>query len=709
MTPQVLNMSTITYGFGDNTAGPIWKNSMPGQPILGGFEDKTNYPFGESIYSPQGYSLVLQTAPIWALSEAFGPVAGYNLFNIIGFISAALVMCGFVYTLTRNKYIAILAGYAASFAPYYQMKVGGHPGYGYQALLIGVLWAFFNLIKHVKKKDAVTLGVLTAICFYFDPYFSLLAATCLAALGLSWGILSWIQVRRGFIKRVTVLHQLRMLGLSALVTMVLLIPLVAVAVSKSDEISSSVAAARGNVLLEAKACSVLPHQYATPFVLNPIFNKLFGATYKTNVDNINNHFTCGIGEGTIGISIAMLGMVGMTLVIFGWEKLNNRKLGLSRTIAFEPRLLVFSIIALGFVAMLMALPPARLLNIVPTPSDALLSITSTWRTLARFYVLINISVVILFSVSLAYFAQHFKRHKKILAALLMILFFIIFVEYQAFKPFAGNKLSNYDYTSSPPAAYFWLKSQVDIKDIAEYPLERAGGESNAQAYYQSMQTTHGKNLFNSALSNSPQENIRSSLKDLSDPQTIQVLRSLGIDAVVIHGVPSERIDRIPHLQVIYSAPQSAYNLLTYTPLVTDDNIVIAKIVDTPTATTMLRLRENEFPRNVRIIHSSIDWSYEALQNSHIDIAPIRPDTKPSSSQSSQEVCFSVRLSMPKDIDKLTILADGKPQSTILITDKYQAVQASARSSVTLRNKHGHNMQVKDLGCSQNIITRSPAA
>src|SRR5690606_29981364 len=153
-----------------------------------------------------------------------------------------------------------------------------------------------------------------------------------------------------------------------------------------------------------------------------------------------------------------------------------------------------------------------------------------------FYVLVNFAVISLFALVLAYYADHFKKYKKVLAILLGVIFLIIFVEYQAFKPFAGNGLSTFDYNKDVSETYRWLKEQDDIHVIAEYPLERSGGESNAMAYYLSMQVYHGKKLFNGNDSASEDEMLKASIKDLSDRMTIDTLYSLGVDAVIIHGV-----------------------------------------------------------------------------------------------------------------------------------------------------------------------------
>lgn len=699
MTPQALHCDTTVYGFGDNTAGPIWRSEFTPNTPLGGYETKTNYPFGENVYTPASYSAVIQYTANWGLSKVAGPLCGYNMITFGGFIISAIVMYGFIYAVTKKRSIAWLAGFAASFSPYYQLKSGNHMGYGYQALLIGIIWAFYNLVKYRKKRHAVVLGALVATCFYFDPYFSLLAATCLAGVGAAWAIIEGWRVYKHRVAKSAIFQQIRLLLLSAGVGLLLLLPLAAIAVTQSQQINASVSASRGNVLYEARACSVLPYQFAVPFVLNPIFTRLFGGSYyKVTVDNLNNHFPCGIGESAVGVSFAIIGIVGIATVVFAWERLNKRRLKLNKLLGYDPSLLIFGIAALGIVAVVMALPPIKL-GPIPLPSYMLLMITTTWRTILRFYVVVNISAVVLCSIALAYFGHHFRQHKKIIIALFVALFLAIFVEYQAFKPFAGNTLSNFTYNKDVPSAYVWLGEQEDIKAVAEYPIERAGGESDAASYYLSMQLAHKKPLLNSVVSTSEQESVRSSIRDLSDPQTIPVLEKLGIDTVVIHGVSAEEVAKIPNLTVVYESPQSSYNILAHTPTVKNDTIVIARLNKTTTQNRMLQLQKDQFPRNSGIIISSLDWQYEALQDAQINIAPVvageQVETGPI------PVCFAVRTSVPSEKDQLTLIVDGQPSVTIPINGTYQDVKVWASQTVVLHNQSGSNMQIKDIGCPLN--------
>ncbi len=698
MGPSVWNCNDTLYGFGDNTAGVVWKYGLePAQPPLGAYENATNYPVGETLYSPVNYSLSGQSYLVWGLSKAAGPICGYNLVNIIGFVASAAVMFGFIYSLTRNKWLAWLAGYAVSFAPYYQMKVGGHPGYGYQALLIAVAWAFFNLIKKQRKKDAFYLGGLLASCFYFDPYFSILAVSVIGPLLVTWFGLTYIR-RKNKVTKQTWRLQFRLLVIAMVSALVLLLPLITITALHAKEISASVASLRGNVLFEARACSNLPHEYAVPFVLHPVFGKLLGTSeYQRLITDLHSNFDCGIGEDTVGISMVILTVTSVGLIIFAWEALNKRRLKF--TLGYDKKLLTIGLVMVALTAAALALPPLKKGPLM-TPAYALLEITSTWRTLTRFYVVVNFAAISLFAIILTFVSQYFASYRRWLKIGFAIIFLIIFVEYQAFRPFVGNKLSTFSYSRDVPAVYTWLKEQDTIRNIAEYPLERSGGESNAQAYYLSMQVVHDKKLFNGTIPTTYEETLRASLKDISDPQSQAVLASLGIDAVVIHGVEEAQIRQVRGLEVIYVAPQSDFNILAYTPLVKKDTTIVAKLVNQPKIPSMLAFTEG-FVRNGNVIRSSVDWEYESLNNSLMKLVALPGQVRNPVVSAAQ--CFSVRMAGDGDTATLTVDVDGQPQQHGALTSEYKRLKITAKESIKLSNDKGFNLRVKDLGCEASEL------
>lgn len=707
MGPSVTQCSTTTYGFGDNTAGPIWRSSLPeNQGLLGAYTSMTNAPYGDNLYSPVGYSLILQPVLISSLMGVAGPICGYNLVNIIGFLASALTMMGLVLFLTKNRWIALFAGYAVSFSPYYQMKVGGHPSYGYQAIFIGLIWLFLRLMKYQRKRDAGYLALLFAVAVYFDPYFSLFAGLTMLALGGGWLLTArrlftsafW---RQRLKKDDLVRRQLRSILLTIGAIVVFLAPLVMIMLSSSEQINANVAASRGNVIAEAKACSNYPQEYLTPFILHPVFEKVFGADrYHHLVEVVRGGLTCGIGEDSIGLSLVLVAFASCLAIVLMWERLNRRTTNLTKWLFVSPKLVVAGVVFLGVLGFLIALPPVRFHGI-PTLSYELLSVTSTWRTLSRSYMLVNIALVMFVALGLVYIKNQFPKSTKLLVGAFVVMWVGVFVEYQAFKPFSGNKLSTFSYKSDVPAVYTWLKDQPRIKVIAEYPLERGGGESDALSYYLTMQVVHEKKLFNSALSYSAQEQFKDGLKNLSDPQTIPALRAMGVDAIVVHGVPSAAVAALPGAEELFTAPQARFNLLSHTPTVKNDTTTVIDITHVVSAQRIIDLG-NGFARNTQIIRSALDWGYEAVDGSELKALSLNGSRYSASTTSSMKACFTAAMSVPEENTELFAkVGQTKVSLGPIRGDTKQRYAVEFTGSTKLYVINGHNFRVWGLGCNEN--------
>jgi hypothetical protein len=313
---------------------------------------------------------------------------------------------------------------------------------------------------------------------------------------------------------------------------------------------------------------------------------------------------------------------------------------------------------------------------------------------------INIAVVLLFAISLVYFNQELKLKRVTNAIIYMILFLFIFIQYQTYHPFQGFEHAKFSYNNSPQG-YFWLKEQKDIKSIVEYPIEKAA-EANSQGYYLSMQIVHKKPMLNSVLSNSPDEPVRSSIKNLYDPQTIPVLHTLGVNAIVIHGVDPAEIEKIPHLAVIYKETPSLGTRLPESPAITKNFFVIAKILDdAPLPINSIQFLDN-FPRNSTIQTSAIDWQYEVPTGSRI--AYLKIPTKSTLAISRQanvgEVCFMVKMALLGDSGQLVIKDNKNININIDIDDQYKNVRfaTDVNDVIKLKSSNGHNMRLTNIGC-----------
>lgn len=707
MTPQILNPMSTLYGFGDSTAGAVWRYEVSPNNPFWGYQDMTNYPIGEDISSPVHASGTLQYLPYWMASKVVGPVAAYNLLNIVGLLFSAMMMYGLMLYVLKNRWIAIFAGYAVAFTPYYQMKIGGHPTYAFQGILIGVIWLFFRVIEYRRKRDAVMLGALTASTAYFDIYFTLLVAIILAALGGVWGVsraYSYYQLRHSrktnSTKKKIIIQEAKRLALAAGIAILIALPISLFFMFNQQQITGDVAAARGNVLAEAKACSNWPHEYLVPFVLHPIFERLIGVDrYQSAVNALRENLSCGIGEDSVGISIVLSLILFFAVAVIIWEALNRRPIKWGITIkTSHPIFILIGLSTILIVAVLMALPPLKYHNVIPTPSYELLSITTIWRTIGRIYVVVNIAFISMAAIMLAYFWESLKKQRWMILVFLLIIGGVA-VEYQAFKPFTGNKLSNFSYKDDAPQVYTWLRDQKDITAVAEYPLEIEGKESDAGSYYLTMQSLHKKKLFNSALSVSSQDELRSGMKNLADPQTLPVLRAMGVNTVIAHGITAPEIAKLNDVDILYQAPQARFSLLSHTPTVKNDTTVVIGLDRVTPANSVITLGSG-FVRNTRIINSVINWQYEAVNGSVLKVSGIK-EKKISSENQPRSICFAARMSVPEETTELYVEVDGKTKFSLgeisgLGQNQYKV---RAEKTVKLLPENGHNMQITQLGCS----------
>lgn len=695
----ILHCNSTLNGLGDNTAGPIWKAANAGDVPIGGFSKVTNYPNGESLDSPIETVVAGQSLLLWTTAKIAGPVCGYNLANVLGYMSAALVMFAFVYSLAKGRrWVALLAGYTVAFTPFFQAKIGVHPGYGFQALLIGVLWTFFSLITTRKKSRAILLAVLVATCFYFDPYFSLMVLTIIVPAGLVWLLIRLIRSRKEKSKKTSFTSESKLLGLSVALLVVLIAPIVYIMTTQSSQINSAVAGTRDNILNEARAYSSMPIEYLLPFTDSPVF-RIFGSYEKQIHDSLYIFSNGNISEDTVGLSLAMLSVIILFGVIIIWEKLQYRRLYISKLLRYDARYVIWVTVAVGVTAGIMALPPVHILG-VPLPSLILLMLTSTWRVISREYVVVNIATTVLFVVALVYF-DHALRLKRITKGVLYVLLFLfIFVQYQTYHPFQGLESAKFSY-SNAPAGYSWLKDQKNIKAIAEYPIEKAT-ESDAHGYYLSMQIVHKKALLNSAVVNSPDDPVRSSIKSLSDPQTIPTLNSLGIDAVVIHGVDPAEVAKIPHLTVVY---QGVHGHDARTPgslAITKDILVIARIADSaPSPNDSIQFLNN-LPLNRSIQLSVIDWQYEIPTGTEIAVRrlPGNNSHRQTSESKTAEICLMARTAAQGDSSQLLLKDARGIINTITLNDQYTSVRLTENINDTIKliSNNGHNMRITRIGC-----------
>lgn len=677
MGPSITQCSTTLYGFGDNTAGPIWRNSVSGESPLWGFTKASNYPAGENLYSPVHLSAVLQYSTYWIFFKAFGAICGMNLVNLLGFVSAAVLMFFCVRWLTKSNWISWFAGFAVAFSPYYQFKVGGHPSFGYQAILIAILWLLMLVTTRVKRRDAVLLALFFAIAVYWDPYFTLLASVLIAAYSLGWLLFILARRKKSGIPKSKLIN----LVLAGALAFVFILPLGLVKVTKSAEISSFVSGSRGDVMFDARTCSNLPWDYLLPSDGNYVLNKIVGAQTAGKLTKL--HHGCNPAEYTVGISLAVLliAFIGATVLL--WEKLNRRRIFKTGQ-NLAPIFAGVSSLLIG--AFLIGLPP----NIggLKLPSSILLELTSTWRILSRFYILVNIALVILVAIILHFIAQKKIFSKKTSTALFVLIVLSVFIQNQAFKPFSGSQ-ATFNYAKDLPSVNLFLRDQTAIQSIAGYPLDKMG-ESGAISIFLTAQTINKKNLLNSANPNSDLESVRFSIKDFTDPQTLSVLRGLDIDAVLILGLTPNDIANVSGLDVL------KYEY--FKDSLTGGNYIVARILPGPIANEVIVL-EKGFPLNGEIMKNPVEIQYESTTGSIVKRKALPNKTAPEFGK----ICFDIKPASKLESDSITVLGPNGEVvlANLPISGVFTRVIFTAKlnDNYTIKSTSGHNTRINNLGCS----------
>ncbi|HSX33078.1 MAG TPA: glycosyltransferase family 2 protein [Candidatus Saccharimonadales bacterium] len=520
---------------GDNTAGLIALFSINNHSPWFGHTQVFSYPYGENLWQPTQVTAQALFIPFWLLAKLAGPVCAFNLLGIIGFMSAALTMFGFMRWLLRGRsMVAMVAGFAVAFTPYLQIKTGVHISYIYEAVFIAAIWFFFLLWQQPRLKWALLLGLSVALFAYTDGYFILLGGVLVAALLLSTLVYQWWVDGR----RITAEfgRRLKLLAVSAAALVVLLLPVLYVFATSSRAINGALASTRDSIKREAQVYGARPLEYLVPNAFNPLTNHIYGDYVQRNNHGSNP------SENVLSLSLTMLTLTIILLAAL-WRS-RRRKQPLLTGLRFPPSFLVFVFATIFVAALLCSFPPKA--GPLRLPSDVIIHFVSLWRVFARLSVIVNIALVVLGSLGLAVLVERIRgRGRQI--ALCLLVFALLFAEYLTFTP--PRPVSGY---KNVPQLYYWLHTQPQYKAIAEYPLDEFAA-SGYPVFYNTYQRIDGKELLNGIISNKDAELARLAVRDLQAPQAVPGLRTLGIDFVVVHmkTPPGD----IPGLKLVHQSPE----------------------------------------------------------------------------------------------------------------------------------------------------------
>ncbi len=486
-TTQVMNNP------GDHTAGIMYTSWVNPDFPIPGVTSLTNYPFGENLRQPLAVTTIVPQALHLIFSKVSTIAFGWNMLVLLGYMSNALVMFGFMYWLTKNGWASLFAAYAVTYTPYHAFASMGQIAGLLSAIFIAAFWQFMAMWRKPSWIKGAILGAIFGVGFYTDGYFILIGLVLLMSLwvaSVGYGLLIG---RLGGLVRI--LPQLRALALASVVAAAMLLPLAWINFRYSAQIESIFGTARGDIVGNAQTYSAQLAMYVNTKSL--IF---------------------------LGFSVLALAVVGLVLLWRDYRKSDKQQL-------LKPDSTVFAGWAAAITALLATWislrPKGQLLGLtIYNPSAVIITFTSAWRVFGRLYVLVAVGCAVLAGLGLAWLMRRFSNYKYWIVA---ASFLLVAVELWTFSPPAPA--ANFDYQKAPPV-YSWLKDNPKVRAVAEYPLDNPPYGEYLSDYY-TFQEISSKPLLNTLLTNSTNSALRQSLAGINDPQTLPVLRALGIDMVNI--------------------------------------------------------------------------------------------------------------------------------------------------------------------------------
>ncbi|HSX36470.1 MAG TPA: hypothetical protein VLH84_06075 [Patescibacteria group bacterium] len=534
MGPILFHFGSAVHGFwGDGTGGLIWLGTLHLGPF-GGTTHAVLYPYGENLFRPDLVTSFFLVVPFWVFTKIMGAVAAWNFMVLVSFYLCGVGMYYLAKRVTHSRQAALWAGVAFAYLPMHQYKAFGQIGYVMTFVFVYVLWQLINFWERPTRKHALLLGLATAVPFYVDGYYVLFTMILVGPpLVFLMGKGLW-----QLSKQTAAEFKALLINLSLLLgtTVVLLLPIIYVKLVYGAQIAAELALARGDFIGNVIAYTARWYDYVLPILTHPVFG-----AWVTNFRATHTHGS-NPSEYTMYLGLVLVGLVIYTMYYF-WKRRGVKKLKETRV----NKLTIGILLLIAGVAFVMTLPPYVRLHghRLPLPTGVLSKLVQYWRVYSRLVLLIDVVLLPVAATGLAILLKSVHGRAKQWGLLALVIFVTLF-EYLSFNPFHRHDIWYYGNLSS---ANTWLAQQRDVSVIADYPLvDEPAGE--ASLYTTEQQVNH-KQMINAGSITAVGAPLRASIMGLNDPQTLPVLKALGVQAIMTHEIPNDV--GTPGLVLAYSA------------------------------------------------------------------------------------------------------------------------------------------------------------
>jgi hypothetical protein len=486
--PLVLHFGSAIYGpVGDGTgAVSTMREMIEGRhfPFAPGTISDFAAPGGLAIRWNLNVSTFPSFSSLYALTAVFGQIAALNLYTILGFTLSGLATFLLVRRIVGSAAVAFVAGYTYAFYPFVVISAQGHPDFVHGWVFVVLLWRLIELMEKPSVRNGVWAGLALLLIFAWTPYHILFGAVMAASVGLAALFFAW---RRGLLRKM-----LAGLGVAAAIGMAWLGAMVLL------NQASSRSEVRTHTIEEVLAYSARAPEYFVPTGEQPFFGDRAQGYRSSHLHGSN------ASENTLylGVTVIVLALIGVVASVL--------RPGLRRRVALASGAMAAAAFAFS------APPHVTLFGFdVPTPTQLVFDITTTWRVFSRFAMVVMLGVVILAALGIDAIVR--RRGPVMRAAMLAALLAVIGADLWARPVHGVNQFT-------VPAAYHKLAA-LPNGIAAEYPLLPAPQSQFGDVFWQSW---YDKPIVNGYLEGSPEEGRALRLGQLADPATPRGLKALGV-------------------------------------------------------------------------------------------------------------------------------------------------------------------------------------
>lgn len=666
MGAAISSCSTSSTALGsDSTGGFGWVQWASGNDLTWDHTDKSNFPYGETLGKPQFITASLFIGVYKVLAMLTSPICGINLMLLLGYMSTGLIMFGFVRWLIKRFDIALFAGYAAAFVPFHQLKAMSHINYVYGSFFIAIIWAYIWLMQRPSYKRAALFGAVASLGFYFDGYYILISSLVVAGLCLAMFIYAAFDILRNRKSTKKALHRLlnrlKYLIVGIAVLGILLVPILAVYKTSGEKISQNLSLVRSDIKTETITYGARPIEFISPSVDSALLPQHISAlTVQPHGSNAS--------ESTLymGWTVIILALIALIYAVVGLRKKDNLKDG----VTYNEMVLV--LVCVFIVCFAFSLPALVTIfgHVFKTPTYLVTLYTANWRTVARLFLAMHPAVVLLAGLGLYKLTK--DRSTLISVGVVALCGVVLFCE------FLPSQLHpTQDLNKNAPQVYKMLQKDTKVKLVAEYPITSFLYTPTIFTF----QPIHNKTLLNANDGTVSVGPIDGSIAGLNDVQTIGVLKALGVDMVITHGMKANNP-----------------NLIKYYALRTDGSKTNANSIYS------YKIASDVSPRNVFLVAKT---GYESLsvdvsQVSHRYITTkgtmgISRTPGSNATTKTNTVAFDLSSACPKTAASVTIKQNSK--------NLWSGVVGATPTQVTF-NVNDKDFQIETADCSIDITNMS---